>query len=124
MKYGENCLIPLYTHHTKEPQKITIIVFPVEEIIFLTSFITVCAFVSQSLGRSDGNIVIFKNKGDNFYHGFLIALNFAFAGAVTTISLRKKNPTMAFYYRRLAVFSALAAAVILTSSAFRRGFVI
>ena len=52
--------------------------------------------------------VIFKDN-PSFFHGFLLALNFAFTGAVMTISLRERYPKISRYCRGLAVVSIVGA---------------
>lgn len=111
MNFGDHCIITDTFHFLKE-LRISVIVPPVEEFVFLISFTTVVGVVLRPLQEIDGNLVpvaIFKNN-PAFFHAFLIALNFAFTGAVTTMSLREKNPTMASYCRRLAVVSVVVAA--------------
>lgn len=110
--------IPFMSLHFVKVDKILLIVPPVEEVVFLVSIVTVCAIVRPQ--RDTANIHILNNK-DNFYNASLIALNFAFTGSVTTMSLRERNPSFAWYCRRLAVVSAVIAAGVLTSSVISRG---
>ncbi|KAL9166389.1 hypothetical protein ABFS82_05G026300 [Erythranthe guttata] len=123
MSYNRYCLIPLGYHYDQKAHKISVILPPVEEFVFLVSLVTVCASVGQHFGKTDENSTVFERRNP-YFHSFLIALDFAFTGAITTMSLRRKSPTIAWYCRRVAVTSVVAAAGILTSSLFRRGFIV
>ncbi|XAR65515.1 hypothetical protein NMG60_11009661 [Bertholletia excelsa] len=88
---------------------------PLEEIIFIVAFFSAFSLLNLPYAKIDGNpvpTVVFKDR-PSFFHAFLLSLNFAFSGAVTTISLRGRHPNIARYSRRLAVGSAATAIGIL-----------
>ncbi|XP_057478292.1 uncharacterized protein LOC130765787 isoform X2 [Actinidia eriantha] len=88
---------------------------PLEELIFGISFMTVFGILQLPYEEIGGNpvpTVIFKDN-PSFFHAFLLCLNFAFTGAVITISLREGYPKVARHGRRLAVACMAAAGGIL-----------
>lgn len=119
MEYCNKYYLILSSYHFLKKHTILIIILPpVEEFIFFVSSATVLALVRLPFRQTTyANVVIFKNKDAFHYATSLIALNFAFTGAVMTMSLRDKNPKMACYCRRLAVLSILVAAGVLAPSA-------
>ncbi|KAA8529257.1 hypothetical protein F0562_033944 [Nyssa sinensis] len=90
----------------------------IEEIIFAVSFVTAFSLLQLPYETIDGNpvpTIIFKNKSA-FFHAFLLSLNFAFSGAVMTISLRERHPTIGRVLRYLAIVSiATAVGIVLWS---------
>ncbi|KAK4422526.1 hypothetical protein Salat_1835100 [Sesamum alatum] len=94
---------------------ITVVLPPVEEFVFMVSFVTVPALTTQGRDGNLGPVQIFKNK-TIFFRAYLIAINIAFTGAVMTMCLRNKYLKMASYSRRLAVVSVAISAGVLSSS--------
>ena len=90
-------------------------IVPLEELIFGIAFVAVFAILQLPYKDIDGNSVptiVFTDK-PSLFHGFLLALNFAFTGAVMTISLRERYPKAARYCRGLAVVSIVGAVGVL-----------
>ncbi|KAK3002230.1 hypothetical protein RJ639_021707 [Escallonia herrerae] len=86
-----------------------------EEVIFGVTFVTIFALLQLPCERTQGSrvpTVIFKGK-PAIFHAFVVSLDFAFTGAVMTMSLRQGYPHLARHCRLLAIFSVAAVAGIL-----------
>ncbi|KAK3420781.1 hypothetical protein EUGRSUZ_G01572 [Eucalyptus grandis] len=91
----------------------------VEELILVLSFMAAFLLLQLPFEEVDGNPVprVVFSKRPACFHAYLLALNFAFTGAVMTMSLRKKCPKAAALCRRLACLAATAAVGALAWSA-------
>ncbi|KAK3420560.1 hypothetical protein EUGRSUZ_G01398 [Eucalyptus grandis] len=91
----------------------------VEELILVLSFMASFLLLQLPFEEVDGNPVprVAFSKRPACFHAYLLALNFAFTGAVMTMSLRKKCPKAAALCRRLACLAATAAVGALAWSA-------
>ncbi|CAK9181619.1 unnamed protein product [Ilex paraguariensis] len=101
------------SHLVSELHKTSITKASVEELIFGVTFVTAFGLLQLPYQKIDGNpvpTIIFKDNPSSF-HAFLLAINFAFTGAVLTVSLRARYPKIARYCRQLAVVCVTAAAV-------------
>lgn len=95
--------LPIITHHltsnmdnNKTPIPPST---PIQEMIFGFAFLAAFGILQLPNEKIEGNpvpTILFKNK-PSFFHAFLLSLNFAFTGAVITISLREKYPKIARY---------------------------
>ena len=103
------------SHLVSELHKTSITKASVEELIFGVTFVTAFGLLQLPYQKIDGNpipTIIFKDNPSSF-HAFLLAINFAFTGAVLTVSLRAGYPKIARYCRQLAVVCVTAAAGII-----------
>lgn len=94
-----------------------------DEIIFALTFLVAFALLQLPYEKINSNTpvpkIIFKNK-PSLFHAFLLALNFAFTGAVMAICTRRGYPPkMANISRGLSVVSAATALAILAFSVLR-----
>ncbi|OVA12541.1 hypothetical protein BVC80_9011g56 [Macleaya cordata] len=88
----------------------------IEEPIFGLSFITAMVLVQLPYEDINGNpvpTIIFHDQ-PSVFHAFVLAVNFAFTGAVITLCLREEFPKIARNCRRIAVLFSAAAAGILS----------
>ncbi|KAL3731564.1 hypothetical protein ACJRO7_028449 [Eucalyptus globulus] len=83
----------------------------VEGLILVLSFAAVFLLLPLPFEEVDGNPVprVVFSKRPACFHAYVLALNFAFTGAVMTMSLRERWPKAAAHCRRLACLAAAAA---------------
>ncbi|KAF7850733.1 hypothetical protein BT93_L5082 [Corymbia citriodora subsp. variegata] len=91
----------------------------VEEVILVLSFAAAFLLLQLPFEEVDGNPVprVVFSKRPACFHAYLLALNFAFTGAVMTMSLREKWPKATVHCRRLACLAAAGAVGALAWSA-------
>ncbi|KAK4380420.1 hypothetical protein RND71_002282 [Anisodus tanguticus] len=99
---------------TKQPfsgNKDTFPTTTTQDAIFRIAYLTVIAILQLPSERIDGNIVptmIFERK-PGLFQAFMLLLLFAFSGSTVSESIKEKQPKIALYCRKLAVFSVAVA---------------
>ncbi|OVA12540.1 hypothetical protein BVC80_9011g55 [Macleaya cordata] len=89
----------------------------IEEFIFCASFITAMVLVQLPYKEIDGNpvpIIIFDDHPSSSFHCFVLAVNFAFTGAVITICIRQDYRKVAKITRSVAIVFTTTAILILS----------
>ncbi|GMP93616.1 hypothetical protein CsSME_00043372 [Camellia sinensis var. sinensis] len=123
MKELSYSIIPV-NHLLPKMHKTPVTIAPLEEMIFGVAFVTAFAILQLPYKDIDGNSVptiLFTDK-PSFFHAFLLALNFAFTGAVMTIYLREGYPKIAKNCRCFAIVSISAAVGVLVWLVLPAGF--